>query len=157
MTRWKSLRRKYHTFIALSGYERSLLVRAWCLLPIVAMLVQSRGLGFTQDLLARLPCRECEIERLDAHIQTTVRMVRVAVRYNHSCGNCLKQSLVLWVLLRVQGIASEIRIGVQREADLFCAHAWVEYQGRVLNDTTEVHQQFQAFDRTFDRPLGEKL
>jgi hypothetical protein len=157
MTRWTSLLRKYHTVIALSGYERSLLVRALCLLPIVAILVRCRGLGFTQDLLARLPCREREIDRLDSHIQTTVRMVRVAVRYNRPCGNCLKQSLVLWVLLRMQGIASEIRIGVQREADLFSAHAWVEYRGRVLNDTTEVHQQFQVFDRTFDRPLGEKL
>ena len=157
MNWWKSPLRKYHTFIALSGYERSLLLQALCLLPLVAIAVRFKGFSFTQDLLVRLPSWQSVPDRIEAQIQTTVRMVRVAVRYQRPWANCLKQSLVLWVLLRWQGITSEIRIGVQREADVFAAHAWVEYQGRVLNDTSEVHQQFQPFDRLFDRPIGDKL
>lgn len=48
---------------------------------------------------------------------------------------CLEQSLVLYYLLRRQGVAAKFRMGVQ--AHPFAAHAWVEYRGQVLNDIPE--------------------
>jgi hypothetical protein len=96
-------------------------------------------------------------KELERQIWTTVRMVRIAVGYNSVWTNCLKQSLVLWILLRSQGITSVLRIGVRKESEKFFAHAWVEYAGIVLNDTDDVHQRFQAFDRSFEQPIREKL
>ncbi|WP_310423349.1 lasso peptide biosynthesis B2 protein [Chamaesiphon sp. VAR_48_metabat_135_sub] len=156
----KLLKRKAQIIFSLSEYERSLLFQALCLLPAVAILVNFKGLRFSQKMLLRLPTSSSSVDDTVAEIDRvwmTERMVRVAVRYNHLWTNCLKQSLVLWILLRSQGIISELRIGVQRESDKFSAHAWVEYQGVVLNDTEDVRQRFQAFDRSFEQPVGEKL
>jgi Transglutaminase-like superfamily len=155
----KLLTRKYQIIFGLSQSERSLLFQALWLLPVVAVFVNIKGLRFTQEMLLRLPAQSGSADDAVAEIDRvwiTERMVRVAVRYNHLWTNCLKQSLVLWILLRSQGIISELRIGVQRESTKFSAHAWVEYQGVVLNDTDDVRQRFQAFDRSFEQPIGEK-
>jgi Transglutaminase-like superfamily len=158
MTWLKLLTRKYRTLFELSDLERSILFQALWLLPIVAILVQFKGMRFTQELLLRLPLRKLSSpDPIETQIWRTVRMVRVAVRYQQLWSNCLKQSLVLWILLRSQDIISEVRIGVQKESDKFAAHAWVEYQGVILNDTDDVHQRFQAFDRLFEQPVREEL
>lgn len=158
MTWLKSLRRKYSTILRLSSDERWLLVHALWLLPLVAISVRLKGMQFTQAMLLRLPLQiAAGTETVESRVWATVRLVRVAVRYHHLWTNCLKQSLVLWILLRSQGILSELRIGVQRESAKFTAHAWVEYQGIVLNDTDDVRQRYQVFDRSFEQPIEEKL
>ena len=158
MTWLKLLRRKYSTILRLSSGDRWLLIHALWLLPVVSLSVSLKGMQFTQAMLLQLPLQICAgTETVESRVWTTVRLVRVAVRYHHLWTNCLKQSLVLWILLRSQGILSELRIGVQRESDKFTAHAWVEYQGIVLNDTDDVHQRYQAFDRSFEQPIQEKL
>jgi Transglutaminase-like superfamily len=162
MTWLKLAIRKYQTLLELSERERSVLLQALGLLPIVAILVQLKGLQFTQSFLLQLPlvnhCAPSTVEiELERQVWMTVRMVRIAVGYNSLWTNCLKQSLVLWILLQSQGIISVLRIGVRTESDKFSAHAWVEYEGIVLNDTDDVHQRFQAFDRSFEQPIQEKL
>jgi len=57
--------------------------------------------------------------------------VRVASRYVPSA-TCLSQALVLHILLRRQGLQSIIRIGVEKHAEHFAAHAWVESRDRVV-------------------------
>jgi hypothetical protein len=154
----KSIERKYHTIFGLADLDRSILFQALWLLPVVAILVDLKGLRVTQGMLLWLPVKTRSVSHsVETQVWTTVKMVRVAVRYHRLWTNCLKQSLVLWILLRNQGIISELRIGVQRESNKFSAHAWVEYQGIVLNDTDDVHQRFQAFDRSFEQPVETKL
>jgi Transglutaminase-like superfamily len=150
----KLLIRKYETLRHLSARERSLLFQALVLLPAVAVMLYLRGLKFTQDLLARLPQQPLQDEvAIEAQVWMTVRMVRVAIAYNRPWANCLKRSLVLWALLRVQGIPSNLRIGVERQAEKFSAHAWVEWKNIVLNDTEDVGDRFSAFERLFEKSL----
>ena len=47
---------------------------------------------------------------------------------------CLKQSLILFRILRRRGITAELRIGVRRVGDNLNAHAWVECDGHMLLD-----------------------
>jgi hypothetical protein len=54
---------------------------------------------------------------------------------------CLEQSLTLYYLLRGQGVAAVYCQGVQPYP--FQAHAWIEYQGKVINDVAE-HARFFA-------------
>lgn len=54
---------------------------------------------------------------------------------------CLEQSLVLYYLLRSQGVAVQYRQGVQSHP--FVAHAWVEYRNVPVNDVIE-HVQLYA-------------
>jgi hypothetical protein len=52
------------------------------------------------------------------------------------------------MLLRRRGIASALRIGVRKgQTGSLEAHAWIECCGQVLNDRTDVHERFAAFDR----------
>ena len=53
--------------------------------------------------------------------------------------------MLLWWLLRRRGMESELRIGVRKKAEVLEAHAWVEYQGCVLNDRSDVDQHFSPF------------
>lgn len=53
---------------------------------------------------------------------------------------CLEQSLVLYYLLRRHGVAVRYRQGVI--ANPFQAHAWIEYNGAVINDVAEHAKQF---------------
>jgi hypothetical protein len=38
-------------------------------------------------------------------------------------------------------------VGVTNSTDGIEAHAWIEFQGIVLNDRPDVHRRFQPFDR----------
>ena len=39
---------------------------------------------------------------------------------------------------------------------MFESHAWVEYEGRALNEAEEVHQHYAAFASEFSDLPGEK-
>ncbi|SIT58922.1 conserved hypothetical protein [Mesorhizobium prunaredense] len=81
--------------------------------------------------------------------QETARLVSIAAYRGSYSGNCLKRSMTLWFLLRRQGIEGELRIGTRKAEGKFEAHAWVEYRGKVLNDTVDVGERFAAFERNF--------
>jgi Transglutaminase-like superfamily len=76
----------------------------------------------------------------------TWRLVQWAARYGPYRGNCLSQSLTLWWLLRRQGLESDLRIGVSTAGGRFEAHAWIEFQGIVVNDRPDVRERFGVFD-----------
>lgn len=59
--------------------------------------------------------------------------------------NCLEQSLVLWLLLRRRGVPATLRFGGRKHEAQFEAHAWVEWQGTVLNDDG-VYLEFTPFE-----------
>jgi Transglutaminase-like superfamily len=152
MAYFRPLVSKVDKFVRLSWQERSLLLQALMLLPFVAICLHLLGMGRTQYILARL-CPQTTSrspELLWPQTATTARMVAIAAHYSQLWTNCLKRSLVLWYLLRRQGIVSELRIGVQQGVEEFQAHAWIEYQNIVLNDTPNVRQHFVMFERPFE-------
>jgi hypothetical protein len=143
---------KASKFVRLSWQERALLLQALVLLPFVSFCLHLLGMGRTQYALAKL-CPHTisqSPETLWPQTETTARMVAIAAHYSQLWTNCLKKSLVLWYLLRRQGIISELRIGVQHEVGKFQAHAWVEYQNIVLNDNQNVRQHFAMFERPIE-------
>jgi len=59
---------------------------------------------------------------------------------------CLEQSLVLYYLLRRQGVPVTFVMGVQPYP--FIAHAWVEYCGHPVNDVVEHVKRFARLANT---------
>ena len=51
---------------------------------------------------------------------------------------CLHRSLVLYRWLKMQGINPKLEIGWGKEQNI--AHAWVTYNGKVLNDRADISQ-----------------
>jgi hypothetical protein len=79
-------------------------------------------------------------------------MVAAACRQRPLRSSCLPRTILLWSLLRRQGIAADVRIGVRSDSEGFQAHAWIEWNGEVLNDAAEVGIQYFPLNRSvFDR------
>jgi Transglutaminase-like superfamily len=136
----------------LSWPERWLLIQALLLLPLTALALRLLGFKRWQSVLtSRAPINDAlaagqeETAVQQAHI--TAKIVKAATRHGPYRANCLQQSLVLWWLLRRQEITSELRIGVRKEGSRLEAHAWVEFLGAVLNESNDVRQHFEPFDR----------
>lgn len=144
---------KARTWKKLSNTERWLLLQALILLPIVTLLLKG-GLKRTHSLLSRFLPSELSSLHPASQIRTTVNMVKVAAKYL-TWATCLKKALVLWFLLRRQGIDAELKIGTRLEQE-FQAHAWVEYEGFVLGEHQGVKQHYIAFDK-LDTKLAKNL
>ena len=65
-----------------------------------------------------------------------------AARHHLYPMRCLPQALCLRRLLGRAGIATELRIGVERRRGDLRAHAWVERDGRPLGEARRVADQF---------------
>lgn len=66
-------------------------------------------------------------------VEQILHAVHTSNYYVLGNSKCLAKALTTQVLLRMSGYTSELKIGVakEKEGDLQ-AHAWVEYQGRVI-------------------------
>jgi hypothetical protein len=143
ISNWKKFR-------GLSGAERTMCIRAFLLLPLCALSLRVFGIRRLHNFLARLlPDNRIPLQHKSQILlwaYDTARMVQVAGRrYPFRITNCLTQSVTLWWLLCRHGIESNLRIGVRKEQDQLKAHAWVECQGFVLNDTFDVQNRYFPF------------
>ncbi|MGB2590692.1 MAG: lasso peptide biosynthesis B2 protein [Candidatus Acidiferrum sp.] len=58
---------------------------------------------------------------------------------------CLQRSAATACLLRDYGVPAQLVIGAQQMP--FKAHAWVEVEGRVVNDKPYMHEMYAVLDR----------
>lgn len=141
----------------LSWGERYLLLQAAWLLPVIAITLSQFGFKSTQRYLMKWSAEtgsDFSLEHFSLeHLVTakrTAHLVNQIARCWFPVGNCLKQSLTLWFLLRRRGINSALRVGVRRHEGDFQAHAWVEYGGCVVNDLSTIAQHYSVFEERFE-------
>jgi hypothetical protein len=79
------------------------------------------------------------------------QIVGSAERWSLLRPTCLTRSLTLGRLLRRQGLAANLRLGVAMPNGRFAAHAWVEHGGVVLNDTQDVARRYAPLERVSPR------
>jgi len=76
---------------------------------------------------------------------------RVCTAVNHACAwypkqaLCLQRSFITTFLLRKRGIPAQMVLGAQKLP--FKAHAWVEVEGRPINERSSVQTTFAVWDR----------
>jgi hypothetical protein len=140
---------KWRRFRRLAPRQRWVLLQALALLPLAALGLRLVGFRRLQEWFARKAVSEpgaAGVPEPASMAQATARMVAAAAREGPYRGNCLNQSLVLCWLLRQQGLAGQLRIGVRKELDGLDAHAWVEYAGAVLNDGGDIASRYAPFE-----------
>lgn len=59
---------------------------------------------------------------------------------------CLSRSVLLAWMLSRRGVATQLRIGVRPRDGSLLAHAWLEHEGRPLNDSPAALAGFAVFD-----------
>lgn len=132
LSRWRQL----------SPAERRVFLQAVLLLPALALGLRLLGLRRTQAGLARFSRPAAPPAAPVPAARRLAYLVRAAAVHGPYRATCLPQALAVWGLLRRRGLTGELRIGVRKAAGQFEAHAWVEYQGLVLNDQPDVAQHF---------------
>jgi len=145
-----SIKHEWSKFFQLTWQERWLLFQAIVVLPVIAAGLHFMNFQRIHAILERfspVPVGEDNGDNALQQAAVTSHMVLAAAARMPFTATCLVRSTTLWYLLRRQGIASEIRIGVNREEGGFHAHAWVEAHGAVLNDKADIHHQYSPFDQ----------
>lgn len=143
MIRRIALRGKLTAFRRLPAAERRLLVRAAFQLLAVDAGLRTLGFARVRRLLARgVPVGPAPAS--GARADRIAWLVAAAARHHLYPVKCLTRSLVLWRLLALRGLPSELRIGVRPGGDGLQAHAWVEHRGRVLAEPEGVDERFAA-------------
>ena len=142
------MNRRLRKFLALSPEDRVLFLKLWSLLPLVAVSLRLLGYPRTLRLLSRWslaapPQVDLPTDAMSYALRLG-RLARIAGRYVPTNGSCLRQSLIVWWLLRRKGVPAELRIGV-RTQEGFAAHAWVEVDGQPVNDATDVAKRYAPF------------
>jgi hypothetical protein len=134
-------------------------LRAAALLPVVKASLCLRGFKKTRESLEERQRKEsvpaAQTGSAPEQVLRTSRMVRAAAHWAIVRASCLEESLTLWHLLRKQGHAARLRIGVRKTAEKFEAHAWVEHEGVALNQIEEIHRHYAAFESEFSEQSGE--
>ena len=132
----------------LSAAERGFLFQAACALPIVDLALPLLGFVRLRSLLSRdvsSTTRRTGGPRRGLTPEAQARLIAVAARRGPWRVGCLRESLLLWWLLRRRGADAELRVGVREAAGGIAAHAWVELDGRPLNDRPDVASRYAPF------------
>lgn len=138
-------------FAALSRAEQHLFLQAVCLLPVMACLPRIFGLQKVQSWVERSNSRfgrKKPETRTDANAIASV--VLSAARYGFVRGSCLSRSMTLCYLLKRHGCAAGLRLGGRRVGESFEAHAWVEFDGRVFDESPDLRRFFTPFPVYFN-------
>ena len=76
---------------------------------------------------------------------------RICIAVNYACiwypkrALCLQRSFVTTYLLRKYGVSAQMVLGAQKLP--FMAHAWVEVDGRAINERSNVQAIYGVWDR----------
>ncbi len=137
---------KVRQYWTLPVSERRLLWQMAIALPLVEMGLRLFGFNRTKQALTQWSQigAPSPVNRNDEVIRYK-RLFRRVCRVSPFTGRCLAQSLTLWALLQRRGIDTDLIFGQRYDQGRFDAHAWLEYQGRPINDSQQVHQRFVAF------------
>jgi hypothetical protein len=144
-----TLRDNLHKLRGLSRQERRLLFQSFLLLPVIHVALILLGFARLQRVMEALTSLKpnhrtlSEIETLPRAREIT-RIVSIAAGHGMYRATCLRKSLLVWWFLRGEGIQSQVCFGVRMNERTLQAHAWVEWDGIVLNDSVNVRQQYQA-------------
>jgi hypothetical protein len=134
MNYFKSLSHKVQTAGALSWSEWDILVKAWIWLLYIDLLLRNRSFPLVQQVVRnqQRPKRQGPAGQEWNVIYLYQRFTTLAARYHLYQMTCLRQALVLQVLLGGQGISTKLRFGVRKESVKLLAHAWLEYEGQSI-------------------------
>lgn len=116
-------------------------LKAWLLLFYFDCLIRLRGFEVIHSTVRKR--RVNTVKRND--VDELCRAIDYGCVFYFKRVLCLQRSAATALLLRRHGWAAELVIGVQLLP--FYSHAWVEVEGRVVNDKPYVVDKFEVLER----------
>lgn len=118
-------------------------LRAYLQLIRVDLCCAHGNFAATYEQVRRVPLRKQTGRSITA--ETVCRTVDLASVWYWKQVPCLQRSAATTCLLRRQGVAAELVIGAQSLP--FRAHAWVEVDGKIVNDKAYISELYAVLDR----------
>src|SRR5579863_705182 len=116
-----------------------LVVQAFCGLVSYDLVSWTKGFGCIYNCVARLGVASGPFEpQMEAVV---CRAVGVACCFYWKPVLCLQRSVVTTLSLKKRGVHAKLVIGYRRAP--FFSHAWVEVDGRVVNDSAAYKERLQ--------------
>lgn len=114
------------------------------LLTLVAGALRWAGYRRTRTILARTAgwLATAPTSDPDGAARVADRLTRTNRELSPRQASCLVESLALWWELRRRGLDADLCLGVRNLLGHLEAHAWVEHDGVVLNDSPDVATVF---------------
>jgi transglutaminase superfamily protein len=129
-----------HMWMRLSWLQRRMFLRAAVWLGITDVALRTIGL---QRIMRMVPSVAATLSAPYGHVGLYAWILDFVGSHYPVPAHCLHKSLVLHFWLRKEGIPSELRIGVRKEDRQLKAHAWVEIDGQVVNDSPDAVSAFR--------------
>ena len=117
--------------------------RAWLLLIRINAKLSRRGFAALYDYVRAVPLRD--LPERSVSPEAICRAVDLASIWYWKQIPCLQRSAAATCLLRQSRVPAELLIGAQSLP--FRAHAWVEVNGRVVNDKSYIAELYAVVDR----------
>ncbi len=142
------MRRKLNSAFRLSAEGWMLFLQAWFWLMIFDIGLRTRPFPELQSFASRpASCQTRSPEQTESLLLKSKVAVDRA-RNNHLYPmTCLRRALTLQKMLAQRGIASELKIGVRKDADQLSAHAWLEYQRKMLGEAENITEKFSTLEK----------
>jgi hypothetical protein len=138
------IKQKLAAWRRLSPSDRNATLEAATIHCATYMLVHTVGLKGWKQTLGRLT-RTTNIRPFTEGLREARSALARVSRHTGLNGTCLTRSLTLYWLLRRRGISTDLRLGARQRDNIFQAHAWLEYHGRVINDAADVAEGYAVF------------
>ncbi len=136
------MRHKLKRACSLSVKEWGTLAEAWLTLAWVDFVISFLPYHWWKPWLINQPNAE---PHQTAPFEQLVWSVDAAANHHPRKPTCLRRSLTLKRMLQRRNISATLHIGIKRNGVKVDAHAWIEYNGFVLNDSTDVVANYSQF------------
>lgn len=87
----------------------------------------------------------CNVSNSKKFLGNESKIIGYSVGNSLFKSTCLEKSLFTYLIVGMYGIKTELKFGVNNSTEDFSSHAWVEYQGIILNDTPETLDNISPF------------
>jgi hypothetical protein len=127
------MKAKLGTLLSFSAQDWILLVQAWSLLLVLDIALRMLPFRKVQGWIRSPDQPEVSTIKAEKIIQRSSDFVDLAARHHLYPMTCLRRSLALQWLLSRSGLDTTLQFGVRRENGKLQAHAWLDYQGQVID------------------------
>lgn len=118
---------------------------AWVGLLAADAMVHVAGFRRLHQIARIVPPRPRRSPPSSRTVAATCRAVDRAAGLYFKRAWCLQRSFLTTMLLRARGVPADLVVGVRSAP--FMAHAWVEHEGRVINDRASVKSFYREIER----------
>ena len=142
-------RRKFSKFQSFSLKEKTIFTFVLISYPFFQMFLRLISYKKTIKIVQSLK-RQKNTNTINnnSSLDRNFKVVSTALNNSIFSTTCLEKSVFFHLILNLYAVDSKLQIGIKKNGD-FSAHAWVEYNGKPLNDETDELCKHTTFDKLF--------